>query len=80
LQEVQIGYGVTSIGNDAFSDCNGTAEYHLKPTTPPELSDANAFDGIPSDCIIYVPSGSLEVYKAAKNWSAYAGYMREEQE
>jgi len=54
------------------------AKYHLLPTTPPTLSSANAFNGIPSDCIIYVPVGSLEAYQTATNWSTYASKMREE--
>ena len=54
------------------------AEYHLKPTTPPALANTNAFNGISSDCIIYVPKGSLEDYQSATNWATYADYMREE--
>ena len=59
---------------DLFTD----SEYHLKPTTPPSLKHANAFSGIPSTCIIYVPQGCLEAYQTATNWSTYASKMREE--
>ena len=69
---------VTSIGIGAFSSCYGMAEYHLKPTTPPALSNTNAFNYIPSDCIIYVPQGSLNAYKTATNWATYASHMQEE--
>jgi len=69
---------VTSIGSTAFSNCCGMAEYHLKSTTPPTLDSSNAFENIPSDCVIYVPAGSLEEYRTAADWSAYAGYLREE--
>ena len=75
---ITIPDGVTSIGTYAFSYCYGMAKYHLLPTTPPTLSSANAFNGIPSDCIIYVPVGSLEAYQTATNWSTYASKMREE--
>lgn len=37
-----------------------------------------AFNGIPSDCIIYVPAGCLEDYQTANNWSTYASYIQEE--
>jgi len=80
LASITIPDSVTSISANAFQKCSSMAKYHLKPTMPPALADANAFEGIPSDCIIYVPVGSLEAYKTAANWSAYADYMREEQE
>ena len=70
--------GVTSIRDHAFNYCYGVAEYHLKPTKPPALSNTNAFLGIQTDCIIYVPKGCLSAYQAAKNWSTYARYMQEE--
>ena len=78
LASIIIPYGVTRIGDSAFKTCYGMAEYHLKPTTPPTLLNANTFDGIPSDCIIYVPQGCLEAYQNATNWTTYASYMQEE--
>ena len=78
LASITIPDGVTSIGSYAFQSCYGVKEYHLLPTTPPSLSNANDFGGIPSDCIIYVPAGSLEAYQTATNWSAYADQMQEE--
>ena len=78
LASVTIPDGVTSIGTSAFRYCYGAKEYHLLPTTPLSLLNANAFNGIPSDCIIYVPVGSLEAYQTATNWSTYADQMQEE--
>ena len=78
LASVTIPDGVTSIGTYAFHNCYGVKEYHLLPTTPPSLSNENAFNSIPSDCIIYVPVGSLEAYQTATNWSTYADQMQEE--
>ena len=78
LASITIPDSVTSIGNYVFRFCYGMAEYHLKPVTPPTLSSTNAFNDIPSDCLIYVPSGSLNAYQTATNWSSYADYMREE--
>ena len=73
---------VTSIGSNAFNSCYGVAEYHLAPTTPPTLSNINAFTGISADCIIYVPYSAdhsiLEAYKTAANWSSYASKMQDE--
>ena len=77
LSSVSIPDGVTSIGGSAAYNLYGAKEIHLKPLTPPSLA-SDAFSGIPSDCIIYVPVGSLEAYKTATNWSTYASYMQEE--
>ena len=78
LTSLIIPDSVTSIGASAFSNCYGMAEYHLKSATPPTLSSSNAFNGIPSDCIIYVPQGSLVAYQTATNWATYASHMQEE--
>ena len=78
LASIIIPDSVTSIKARAFSSCCGMAEYHLKPTTPPELSNTNAFQNIPSDCIIYVPAGCLNAYQNATNWATYANKMQEE--
>lgn len=51
------------------------AEYHILATTPPTLSNTNAFYGISADCKIYVPAASLSDYQGASNWSTYASYM-----
>ena len=82
LTSITIPSNVTSIVNYAFQNCYGVGEYHLKPTTPPTLANTNAFSGIVSDCIIYVPYSAdhsvLNNYKTAQNWSTYADYMVEE--
>lgn len=78
ISNITIPSSVTEIYGNAFNSCYGVAEYHLKPTTPPTLSSTNAFTGIASDCIIYVPQGCLEAYQNATNWTTYASYMQEE--
>lgn len=78
IASIIIPSNVSSIWSSAFQGCYGMKEYHFLSTDPPNLENANAFQGIPDDCIIYVPVGSLEAYQTATNWSTYADQMQEE--
>lgn len=46
-----------------------------KAITPPRIEN-NTFNNVPADCAIYVPSESVDAYKAASNWSARAAYIQ----
>ena len=72
LTLITIPDGVIDIGSNSFNSCYGIKAINLKPTTPPTLFNANAFESIASDCVFYVPSASLETYQTTANWSTYA--------
>lgn len=74
LAEVSIGSGVTKIDNAAFSGCTALKKITCNAVTPPTLG-TNAFNNVPSDCIIYVPEDSVSAYKTATNWAARANYI-----
>lgn len=78
LTSITIPESVVSIEGYTFSNNYGMGEYHFNRATPPLLANTNAFNNIPSDCVIYVPRGSLNSYKTATNWSTYASHMQEE--
>ena len=74
LSSVTIPSGVTFIGGGAFSNCYGLGFVKFAPTTPPTVSNIDAWNNIPTDCIIYVPTGTLEAYKTATNYPDPATY------
>ena len=71
LANIEIPSSVTSIGNYAFGSCGGLSSVTVKATTPPTLG-GNAFSNNASGRKIYVPSGSVDAYKATSKWSTYA--------
>ena len=71
LTSVTIPNSVTSIGESAFQSCFGLISVTIEATTPPTLG-GSAFSENASGRKIYVPSASVETYKAASGWSTYA--------
>ena len=69
LMNVEIPSSVLTIGENAFSSCNRLALLKMKRTTPPTIA-SNTFSN--SSGFIVVPQESLEIYKAAENWSLFA--------
>ncbi|MBR6423542.1 MAG: leucine-rich repeat protein [Bacteroidales bacterium] len=61
---------VSTINESAVNYCTGLTGITVQATTPPDCT----FDMFPesNNCPIYVPSGSVEAYKAAQYWSYYA--------
>ena len=71
LNSITIPSGVTSIGEYAFSYCGNLNSITILATTPPTLSSTNAFDNT-NNCPIFVPSSSVDTYKAANKWSSFS--------
>jgi hypothetical protein len=62
-----------SLNDNGFRYCYGLGEIHFKTATPPSVS-TNTFTAIPTDCIIYVPAGSLSAYTSASNYPSSSTY------
>ena len=69
LTTLVIPSNISSISGYAFDGCSGLTSITVESTTPPTLG-SNAFNNT-NDCPIYVPSGSVNAYKAASGWSSY---------
>ena len=79
LASITISSGVTSISARVFYGCASLGEIHFKPSTPPTVSSSDAFTGIPTDCIIYVPIGKLTAYTSASKYPSSSTYTYREE-
>lgn len=71
LTSITIPSTVTSIGDSAINGCYSISSVIVLASAPPTLG-TNVFNNSASDLVIYVPSASVDTYKAAEGWSAYA--------
>lgn len=76
LTTFTIGSSVISVGPGAFHLCSNLKIIKSLNPIPPVLG-SDCFDGV-SLTAIYVPKGSLETYKSAVGWSAYASIIFED--
>jgi hypothetical protein len=70
---------VVSIDKYTFTTCPLTALILRKTDAITLLSNKNAFDSTPianGTGYIYVPAALIDAYKAATNWSLFAGQFR----
>ena len=76
LASITIPDGVTSIDNTAFYNCYGMRYYDFSACTAiPALSSTNAFNSIPSDCQMLIPTSLFDEWSAETNWATYASKM-----
>lgn len=74
LKTITIPSGITTIGTSAFQNCYSLYKIVFKSTTPPTVTNSNAFSGLLTDCIISVPTGTLSAYTSATNYPSSSTY------
>jgi hypothetical protein len=77
INTLVIGSGVTSIGAMCFQRASVTGStITVLATTPPTIvNNSPIFEGW-DDAPIYVPAGSLNLYKTTSGWNRYASQIR----
>ena len=75
LTSVVIPSNVTKIDTQAFFWCENLSSVTVEATTPP-TTDRTSFQYTASNLVIYVPSESVDAYKAAEGWSDYASKIQ----
>jgi hypothetical protein len=66
---------LTNIGAYTFQGCSALETIVFNSVIPPTLDNASAFWNNPL-MTIYVPDASVDAYKSASNWSAYADRIK----
>ena len=74
LTEIIIPDSVTQIKGECFRYCYSLGMIKFEGSTPPTLNSSNCFGGLPTDCIIYVPAGSLSSYTSAQYYPSSSTY------
>ena len=66
---------LTGIAQETFYYCRSLTSITILATTPPSLG-SSAFEGLPSNFVIYVPAGSVSAYQSAAGWNSYSTHIQ----
>ena len=87
LTDVTIPASIISIGSSAFAGCKNLKSITVYNKTPISLSaigtrgftrtdSGSVFEGVDKEtCILYVPEGSVDAYKAASEWKDFKNIL-----
>ena len=75
LTSLTIGSSVNYINAGAFGELSSCNEITCLATVPPTIT-SSTFQSLKSTCIFKVPAASVNAYKAASNWSAFAARIQ----
>lgn len=69
LSEATLPATLTTIGKMAFMNCKKLTKVTVLATTPPAVQ-ANTFNGINANAVLYVPKGAKTAYEAEAKWNS----------
>lgn len=77
LKHMTIPSKVSVITSGIWANCSSLESLTFLSVTPPDLGEyyADTFKNT-NNCILYVPSGSVNAYKAADGWKEYASRIK----
>lgn len=76
LTELTLPATIKTIARTAFTNCKGLTKVTVLATIPPTVQ-ANTFNGINADAVLYVPKGKKADYEAQANWKSKFKEIRE---
>ena len=75
IDSFTIPSAVKSIAGARFHTSVNWKEMHFKPTTPPTVGYGTFMETLPpTDCVFYVPKGSLSAYTSKANYPSASTY------
>lgn len=74
LEEITLPSTLKTVGQLAFADMNSLRKVYVNATTPPSAS-SNAFQGLSSEAVLYVPKGTENSYRNASGWNTFTNIV-----
>lgn len=75
LLSIVIPSGFRYFNSNMLNNCYSIKRINMSGfTSIPRLTTAGIFNGLPSDCEIWIPASLYDRWSATTNWSAYADY------
>lgn len=70
LQSIELGSGLTNIGDSAFEQCTNVTSFTVHAVTPPTVGGRGLL--LLNKATFYVPAESVDLYKVANGFSSYS--------
>ena len=74
LEEIKLPASLKTVGKQAFAGMTNIKRFYVDAQTPPSALN-NSFDGIPSNAVLYVPSGTEYQYRSAAGWNRFTNIV-----